>query len=678
MTRIRSIDPADLVYEWRKKSLPTLGNYSELAAKPWDELDQYEIFEGCRLGDKRLIMPEDWVPPNSVRRLSKRTISPSDAGVPTDPDAAKARDQAIRRTLLALWLPRMTKTGVREYKPSPWISRASLLLRLAKWQFDNLPTDDGSVFGGFTVTNILQHVFPDLAPKERGRKDLRALFRTLVDAGIRGVISDWPRLYADDETCSDNAPTIERNRHGRTAPAPVEKAEQRNWQPFSDSFVTEFIRRTLWVHANLADQLVPLWAELREITAKATAQGRLTYHPSVIESRNAAIERVQWVDSAGKPITKLPFEIACRDGISNRWPPTTASDLNRMVTTLQAMNFGIIDFCTGARVSELQAAEDTEDLGFDSRLRSVTFKLIDQIGGQARDWPLHPAAVRAIQVQQKICRIVRPSGQTHLWIIQRGDGNKLGKRLLNLTEPFVQAVHHLGLSGLTGRDRAHVHRWRHTVARLVALSVVGAPQVLLDLFGHRDLEMTLRYMLSDPRIIEETMKVAKEISYASAAEAIGETIEGKTGGPAAAPLGARLAAAGLRRGEDVFKTSTLRETVEILTFNGRYWSLVRPGVICTKGLGQYGPCTKERGAPDPGACRTTCDHRLETSRAKQDCEETLRMLIIERDQPASDGNGMLLANLDGQILANLKRWEDVRARVLKDHPNIQNIWEAGQ
>jgi hypothetical protein len=344
-----------------------------------------------------------------------------------------------------------------------------------------------------------------------------------------------------------------------------------------------------------------------------------------------------------------------------------------MVSTVQAMNFGMIDFCTGARASELEAARDTEKQGSDNRLHSVTFKLIDQIGGKERDWPLHPAAVRAIEVQRKICHYVRPAGQTHLWVIL-GDGDKLGKRLLNLTEALVQAVDHLGLSNLTGTDRAHVHRWRHTVARLVALSVVGAPQVLLALFGHRDLEMTLRYMLSDPRIIEDAMKVAKETSYAMAEEAIAETIEGGAGGPAAAPLRAGLAAAGMRRSEKVFETVSLRETVEVLSYNGRFWSLVRPGVICTKGLGQAGPCTKERGAPDPGACRTTCEHRLETSRAKQECEETLRALIAEREHAVSDSkNPMLLANLDGQILANLERWDDVRSRVLNDHPEIQSI-----
>ncbi|AND89552.1 bll4269 [Bradyrhizobium diazoefficiens USDA 110] len=675
MTRTRSIDPAERALEWRNKTLPTLGNFSELAAKPWGELREHEIFEGCRLGDEELVVPENWVPPTAVSRLSKRTVCPSDAGVPADPSAAERRDEAIRRALLALWLPRMTDTGVRKYKPGPWIDSANLLLRLAEWQFTNLPTEDGSVFGGFTITNILQEVLPALAPRKKGRDAMRALFRILVDAGIRGRISDWPRLYADGEFADGHdGPTIERNRHGRTAPAPVEKTEQRSWQPFSDSFVTEFIRRSLWVQNSLADQLIPLWAELRQIAASEAAQGRSSAHPSVIALRRSAIERVRWIDAKNQPITQLPFEVDHRDGRSNQWPPRSARDINRMVSTLQAMNFGMIDFCTGARASELAAAEDNENQGSDDRLHSVTFKLVDQIGGKKRDWPLHPAAVRAIELQQKICRVVRPAGQSHLWVIL-GDGEKLGKRLLNLTEPFVQAVDHLGLSGLTGRDRAHVHRWRHTVARLVALSVVGAPQVLLDLFGHRDLEMTLRYMLSDPRIIEDAMKVAKETSFVMAEEALAETIEGEAGGPAAMPLQAGLAAAGMRRGEEVFETATLRETAEVLTFNGRYWLMVRPGVICTKGLGQAGPCTRERGAPDPGACRTTCEHRLETTRAKQGCEETLRALIIERERADND---MVVANLDGQILANLERWDDVRSRVLNDHPEIQSIWEAGR
>jgi hypothetical protein len=172
------------------------------------------------------------------------------------------------------------------------------------------------------------------------------------------------------------------------------------------------------------------------------------------------------------------------------------------------------------------------------------------------------------------------------------------------------------------------------------------------------------------------MRVAKETSFVMAEAAIAETMRGESSGPAGSALREGLTPLAMRRGEEAFDSATLRETVEVLTFNGRYWSMVRPGVICTKGLGEYGPCTRERGAPDPGACRTTCDHRLETARAKQFCEDALHALVEERANAASEGAEMLLAHLDGQILAQLKRWDDVRQRVLSAYPDIRAIWEG--
>lgn len=42
----------------------------------------------------------------------------------------------------------------------------------------------------------------------------------------------------------------------------------------------------------------------------------------------------------------------------------------------------------------------------------------------------------------------------------------------------------------------------------------------MDLFGHRDLEVTLQYMLSDPAIAKDVKKVATEIAHAIAEEAL--------------------------------------------------------------------------------------------------------------------------------------------------------------
>jgi integrase len=674
---IEPVDPESNSRAWRQHTFSMLGNFSDLAGKPWSELRHFQIFPECALDSSTLVIPELWMPAGSTRRLSFRIVDPTDGGLPRDAALSHRRDEAIRRALLALWLPRSTRKGVRQLKPTSWIRYSNLLLRLAAWQFEHLLTEDGFVFVGLTVANVLTRIFPELAPTERGRTDLRSLISVLIDAGRRGVISDWPRLYGNQEYAADR-PTIERGRRGEGTPVRIKKTEPRNWQPFSDTFVTEFFRRALWLQDNIALPSIDLWFRLYEITAEQAKLGRITSHPSVIEMRAKEIAKAKWKDKNGHPIERLPFKLTySADYASDHWPPLNSRELNRVVSTIQALNFSLVAFCTGARSSELLACRDPHRQTTSDRMHSLSFKLTDRIGGNERDWPLHPTAVRAVALQQALARKVRADGMDHLWVIL-GDGKRIGEPLLNLTEPLVKAVEYLGLSNMTGRDRAHVHRWRHTVARLVALSVVGAPQVLLDLFGHRDLEMTLRYMLSDPDIVEDAMKVAKETSYAMAEEAIVETLGGGTSGPAARPLREGLDKMAMRRGENVFGTSSLRETAEVLTFSNRYWSIVRPGVLCIKGLGEYGPCTRERGAPDPGACRTSCHHRLETSRAKRDCDEAVRALIAERVHARSQDEQMLVANLDGQILSHLKRWDDLRERVLVEHPEIRSIWEARQ
>lgn len=184
----------------------------------------------------------------------------------------------------------------------------------------------------------------------------------------------------------------------------------------------------------------------------------------------------------------------------------------------------------------------------------------------------------------------------------------------------------------------------------------------MDLFGHRDLETTLEYMLSDPMIAQEVQRVAAEIAYAIAEEALTDIESGAAGGPAAASLQEGLTAFKMRRGEHELGADSKSEAIRILTFNGRQWELVRPGVLCTKGLGQFGPCTRGRGYPDAGACRTGCDHRLELARTKADCAGALNELLAEHAVALEEGFEMVVANIEGQILAHLMRWSDLRVR----------------
>jgi hypothetical protein len=198
----------------------------------------------------------------------------------------------------------------------------------------------------------------------------------------------------------------------------------------------------------------------------------------------------------------------------------------------------------------------------------------------------------------------------------------------------------------------------------------------MDLFGHRDLEVTLQYMLSDPSIAEDVRKVAKEIAYAMAEEALTDVEAGTSAGPATAPLRRGIADFKMRRGEVELGTDSMSEAIRILTFNGRLWEIVRPGVLCTKGLGQSGPCTQGRGTPDPGACRTGCDHRLELARAKADCAGALAELLDEHAIALMDGADMVRANIEGQILAHLRRWDDVRQQTLATSETARAIWSG--
>ncbi len=674
MTRTQATRPLPAPQIWRDDTAVALGDFGSLGARSWQDVASIEIFPGSQLGDEVLTLPETWLPTGTAQRLSRRTVDPKRAGVPDDAALAASRDESIRRALLALWLPHATMTGIRQSKPTTWLAAAHLLFDVARWQLDNRPSGDGLVFSHLTVSDFLTGIMPSLGRDERRSADIRALMRFLIDAGERGVISDWPKIYASG--AADVAP-IEKSQKGAGPIVRVNKTEERNWQPFPDEFVTEMIGRSLWLQEHLATPLLECFEGLRAIAAQAAAEGISSANPRITKRRDDYLRDFVWRDSSGAVIDKLPFPLMVTidktPQLAHHWPPRETKVVYRLVTTLQAANLSLVAFCTAARSSEIGDAKDLPPSPGPERLASRTFKLVREVGGEMRDWPLHPAAQRAYDIQCRLARSVRPEDADHLWVLTSG---RDGGRLLNLTEPLVNAVEHLGLTDLAGADRAHAHRWRHTVARLVALSVIGAPQVLLDLFGHKDLDMTLRYMLSDPDVVEDAMKVARETAFVLADTAIEETLQGRTSGPAAGPLRSGLAALGMRRGETTFETTTIRETAEVLTFNSRHWELVRPGVLCTKTLGEFGPCTKGRGAPDPGGCRTGCDHRLELARTRLDCERTLAALLAELSAAEADGSAMVAASLEGQILAQLHRWKPVRERVLKEDAVARRIWEA--
>jgi integrase len=524
-----------------------------------------------------------------------------------------------------------------------------------------------------------------MSSNPRVQAELERIFDIIDAAAERGIVLDLrshtPILYAAAGHFLAEAP----HRKAATEPTNLETEDaiEEQKKPFSDAFVTEFLRRAMWLQDHLAIPAIECWEILEGIALDAAQLPGGTSNPMIVAERKRIIRDYGWRDASGHPLTALPFPIHQRIGaefrLSRAWPPTDAKSLKLLIGVTQAMNFGTIAFCTGARHSELEAAKtQLPDASDAERLHSRTFKMVNVIGGAPRDWPLHPVALRALYVQERLAAVVRPTGTDHLWVqFNHSADQPRGGPLANLTEPLVNATKFLGLEDLA-QGRAHSHRWRHTVARIIAITVTGAPKVLLDLFGHQDLEMTLHYMLSDPDIASEAMQIAAEASFMMAEQAIREVVSGTAGGPAASPLHHGLDNLSRERGLAALGAEEIRETARTLTFDGKFWIGVAPGILCTKTLGQFGPCTRGRGEPNTAKCRPDCDHRLELELAKTECRRKLLQMIEDHVAAERDGLMMRMEYLEGMIVAELLRWEDVRRDVLAQSDQARLIWERAR
>ena len=156
------------------------------------------------------------------------------------------------------------------------------------------------------------------------------------------------------------------------------------------------------------------------------------------------------------------------------------------------------------------------------------------------------------------------------------------------------------------------HRFRFSVARYVALTQEGASQVLFDVLGHQDMEVTMGYALRDPEIHVEINRIRAEVRAIRNTE-IFEHAK-CLGGPAADLVQRTKADLLVRCGKEVLDTDDIVEAASILGDA----EVVREGVLCTAQPLERGACTSNLGLRDHGACTPECLHRLETAAYVQD------------------------------------------------------------
>jgi hypothetical protein len=429
-TAAPQVVPIPSIEEWRDLQAVWAEDYGDMAQVPWEKLRADHIFPGCRLDSDVLEVPEEWMAYGTLRRPGSRIMDPKRAGIPVDPVQAARRDECVRRALYALWLPNNTTKGPREKGPATWKARASAFLRLAEWQFENVPSSDGSVFGALTLADILRGLYPSKQCTKGMRREYEMVLSALLDAGERDVISDYPAFFCRKPNPAEQVQE-EPVRKDAEVLAPGKPATEPSVEPYNDQFVTAFLSRALWIQNNLADRLLDALARDCDVREKYAHRSTLAV-PDVTEARMAAILDGDWSDASGQPLTELkyPLRQSFRGSdapvFSTTWPPPNLKSFNIALSIVQGCNLGVVNACTGARSSEILAVDDVPFGTGAGRYASRTFKLVREIGGKPRDWPLHPAAERAIDIQRRLSRLIRPDGTNHLWVVmKRDDGSRV-------------------------------------------------------------------------------------------------------------------------------------------------------------------------------------------------------------------------------------------------------------
>ncbi|UYR12210.1 hypothetical protein NQS35_02125 [Ralstonia pseudosolanacearum] len=472
----------------------------------------------------------------------------------------------------------------------------------------------------------------------------------------------------------------------------------------------------------IAEKMAQLW----EQTATSHHAGR-----TIRDKRRDALQELlnahEWLDGEGRPFKAPPFVVQltrptgfaaaqrAQSGDSDfRWPPQNHRDVLGLLGTIQLAHYFFVALSTGARTSEiLGLRRDCVCYAPDTRAyaRGKTYKLVQRHDGEWRDWLLPDIGIHAIEQQVRLVSLAEriafmdPSSapaldneaspqedKNHLWgQLSGGIASDARQPLRYINLRLRRYAHTLHMEATPGGQNLRSHRFRKTLARLVALALTQAPKLLMDVFGHRSIEMTLYYILTDKDLRAEIETVSRELRVMRAREVIEKMVEADLacqeetaaelhgyGGLAAIPIHSAVTTHRQRvhrRGSN-WNTDSVIELAELLTLQGKAWEQVRAGILCTKLPGESGPCNKRKGRPEPSKCRSSCTHRLEEAFLKEDVDASIRYAVDAYEHATLAEKSLTAAHWAAQVRTNVPRFPDLRQKWI-GNPTVQALMDGG-
>lgn len=574
---------------------------------------------------------------------------------------------------------------------------------------------DGSDLG----QGFFRHIARDDVTRgsEGERRRLGCQIARLSVLEERGCWSDVPRQFE---------PLAEVTSVAGEAGKPQTPAHVDPHLPLPDDYVAEMGRNSLWLIQEMGPTLLALVRAVRLIWLNS--EDPSVGAQRIAQRRDEAVRKLlgshRWRGSNGLEIEAPPFELRqTRTGKNSRaklmagcapvpvvspsnrsWLPVSFAGVVFLCKLLQSAHMFVVGLSMGARKSEIVTLERTCLVRSPTGMpyaNGRTWKLVDKHDGESRDWVLPNLAMQAVEQQVKLVTLLDDVGplaprrypepdlvghQTHLWA-ELGGGQSNRSNPLRYTQPTLLAfAKALGMDPEPGGQSLRLHRLRKTIARLAALALTQAPKLLKDVFGHKSIEMTLYYILTDEDLQVEIERVSRELRIMRAKETVeamvaAEDTEGVQfagfGGPAAYAVGKAIEVHRVRvhrRGKDWGAESAV-ELADILTLQGKAWHLVRPGIVCTKFPGtESGPCNNSRGAPEPARCQTYCKHRLEEAFLRDDVDGAIGEALSAYKDAGERGEDLVQALWADQVRLNLGRFADLRDKWLRD-PLVRSLAE---
>jgi integrase len=464
------------------------------------------------------------------------------------------------------------------------------------------------------------------------------------------------------------------------------------YQPLPDAFTSAAGARALYFTEHVGPALLDLLeacqkTPIRWISKRADSNGNERALGEGNRQRlrsatlNSVVESWDWRNAAGGPLTTLKYDAVFRGPACApfSWPPRSFAQAEAALTLLQSSHLFLISLSDGGRHGEILSVEEGAAQRIDSgspTLVSATRKT-DPNGGRMRETPLPSSVAAALAQQERLSRYIKDaygvSGR-HVWV---QIGHHRGLALSSFTKALNGFVTGFKLNELLSGTRLHMHRFRKTLARVCALALVHAPKILMDIFGHKDEQMTiLRYILSDPGLLSEIEEVSKELLVLKGVwlvENIGR-IEGKGAERLRKQWGRHVEVIG----KSALEPQNIEDFVRAMFENGSSFAVVAPGILCT-GFTRGGMCNAHgEGEPNPEHCDPRCENQVSCpsfdsydSFVAQDAVtnalNTADYLLRQLHSASCGGEPMLAATFEAQVRSLTGRWREVDLFV-KSHP----------